>query len=151
MRSNKKNIVILIMLLIWCSGCAPLMAALGVFTEGVFHKDSMIEATEVNRANLKNIAIGISKRYTIKTMGTDPIWAYKNREALEIPNPYKTEILRSENQIFEVIYYVTDVKDNELSITDDELTPIVFKNNVLVGWGWPYLSENFQIFRITYN
>lgn len=49
--------------------------------------------------------------------------------------PYRSEILQGKNKTFEVVYYVTDVKKDDNAIIDDELTPFVFDNGKLIGWG----------------
>ena len=41
----------------------------------------------------------------------------------------------------------TDIKKDDNLITDNELTPIVLKDNQLIGWGWAFLSQlvpNYQ-------
>ena len=52
------------------------------------------------------------------------------------------------DKIFEVIYYVTDVKNDDGAITDDELTPLVFDEGNLIGWGWSFLQNNVQKYEI---
>ena len=64
---------------------------------------------------------------------------------LTITNPYRSEILKGKNdKLFEVIYYVTDVKNDDNAITDDELTPLIFDNGKLIGWGWSFLEDNIK-------
>ena len=63
-------------------------------------------------------------------------------------NPYRSEILQGSNETFEVLYYYTDVKKADGAITDDELTPLVFKDKKLIGWGWSFLGQNIEKYEI---
>jgi hypothetical protein len=42
---------------------------------------------------------------------------------------------------YQVLYYHTDLKQRDDKITDDELTPLVFENGKLIGWGYPFLDQ----------
>jgi hypothetical protein len=39
----------------------------------------------------------------------------------------------------EVLYYYTDLRQRDDRITDDELTPLVFRDGKLAGKGYDYL------------
>ena len=41
-----------------------------------------------------------------------------------------------------VYFYYTDQKKADGAITDDELTPVVFENDKVVGWGIEFLDRN---------
>jgi hypothetical protein len=71
-----------------------------------------------------------------------------------VNSPYKSEILQGEGKTFEVLYYYTDVKSviytaNPATITDDELTPLVFDNGKLIGWGASFLDSNIKKYKIS--
>ena len=102
-----------------------------------------------NRENLNKISIGDTKKEVLEIMGTKSIttygvnfWIYSRTE--KITNPWKTEILTKDNKTYEVLFYYTDVKDRDGSINDDELTPIIFYNGKVIGYGWMYLNSNFK-------
>ena len=60
-----------------------------------------------------------------------------------IENPFRIEVQSSDKNIYRVLYYYTDLVKADGFITDDELTPVILKNNKLVGWGrdvWDRLS-----------
>jgi len=65
-----------------------------------------------------------------------------------ISNPYRSEILQGKEKTFEIVYYVTDVKRDDGAITDDELTPLVFDDGKLIGWGSGFLEVNIQKYEI---
>jgi len=113
----------------------------------------MQEATAPNRTNLLKLSMGMSKAEAITAMGTAPATAYYRdnfgfQQSFTINNPYRSEILQGKDKTFEVLYYATDVKKDDNAITDDELTPLVFDNGKLIGWGWSFLQDNAQKYEI---
>ena len=64
---------------------------------------------------------------------------FANYEKLTVTNPYRNEILQGKDKVFEVYFYLTDKKHQTevgpygeplaSSISEDELTPIIFDNN----------------------
>jgi len=129
-----------------------------------------------NRENLNKIKLGMSKDEVLKIMGTDTKTCYDpticglatfplytlfllpicliNTE--KITNPYKIETLQSQDETrnFEILYYYAEKKKEgrilrgEYSITDDELTPLVFENNKLIGWGWMFLDDKVRKYEL---
>lgn len=94
------------------------------------------------------LSVGMSKKSAIGVMGTKPMHVYSNStgydllyKGLKINNPYRSEIINSAEGTLEVAYYVTDVKRDDGAITDDELTPLVFRGDKLIGWGWRFLQD----------
>ena len=97
-----------------------------------------------NRQNLIKLSMGMSKAEVLNTMGTKTIWA----EGTTINNPYRSETLQGKDKTLEVLYYYTDIKRADGAITDDELTPIVFDNGKVIGWGWSFLEDNKNKYEI---
>ena len=93
-----------------------------------------------NRENLLHLSRGMQKFEVLQIMGTQTV---KN-----INNPYKVETpMGKDGTLYEVLFYHTESKNKDGIITDDELIPIVFDDNKLMGWGWAFLSEivpNYQ-------
>ena len=93
-----------------------------------------------NRENLLRLSIGMGKFEVLQIMGTQTVES--------INNPYKVETPKGKDgALYEVLFYHTELKNKDGLITDDELIPIVFKNNKLIGWGWAFLNEtvpNYQ-------
>jgi hypothetical protein len=59
---------------------------------------------------------------------------------LAVKNPMRDERVRvADGAELEVLYYYTDLKQRDDRITDDELTPLVFRDGKLVGKGHDYL------------
>ena len=55
-------------------------------------------------------------------------------------NPYREETLKNGDKTYEIAYYFTSIKKQDGMITNDELTPLVFENNRLIGQGWTFLD-----------
>lgn len=62
-------------------------------------------------------------------------------DAVGLRNPYQIEMVEAGDGQHLVVYYVTSVNNSDGQITNDELTPVVFTDNVMVGKGWDYLNE----------
>jgi hypothetical protein len=95
-----------------------------------------------NQQALLELEIGMSKANTLRILGTDED---KIRKGLtgssRIPNPFKRENYQSDDGLVEVLFYYTDVQKWDGTITDDELTPIFFKNGKLIGWGRSFTDK----------
>ncbi|MFH0812337.1 MAG: DUF3192 domain-containing protein [Pseudomonadota bacterium] len=93
-----------------------------------------------NRENLLRLSLGMSKFDVLQIMGTE---TFKG-----INNPYRVETPKGEDgELYEVLFYNTETKNKDGVIAENELIPIVFEDNKLIGWGWAFLSEivpNYQ-------
>ena len=100
-----------------------------------------------NRKNLLKLSVGMTKEEVFNVMGVgqpNPLDV-----TVMVHNPYKSETLRAGDKIFEVIYYYTDLKKDEGIITDDELTPLIFDEGKLIGWGWRFLEDTTKKYELT--
>lgn len=91
-----------------------------------------------NAANVNKLSVGMSQATVMELMGQEPAkgvfyW---------IDNPYRSETLTGQDgKSYQILYYYTDLKQRDDKVTDDELTPLVFDNGKLVGWGYPFLDQ----------
>lgn len=100
-----------------------------------------------NRENLSNLSIGMTKVQLTDIMGTQKVVSLVG--GISASNPYRTEIVRDDNgQIYEIIFYYTDVKKRDGAISDDELTPVVIMDEKVIGWGWRFLGDEITKYRI---
>ncbi len=87
-----------------------------------------------NRENLLRLSLGMPKFDVLQIMGTQKV--------KYITNTYKVETPKGKNgSLYEVLFYHTDVKNKDGLVADNELTPLVFEDSQLIGWGWAFLSE----------
>jgi hypothetical protein len=121
-----------------------------------------------NRERLNNLTVGMAKAEVLEAMGSESVQTYKksalpskkgskeiSREiralyrSERINNPFRIETSQTADGVFiEILLYYTDILTVDGAITDDELTPVVIENGVLVGWGWVFLDQNVQKYRI---
>ena len=97
--------------------------------------------------DLRSIHEGMSTQEVKTQLGDKVVTGYdlthpKNGNAISIvlKNPYRKEILKNGEKNYEIAYYFTSIKKQDGMISDDELTPLVFENNRLIGQGWMFLS-----------
>ena len=104
-----------------------------------------------NRAHLSSLNPGLTKDEAIKIMGTEGKsmctavgpFAICMRSQF-INNPYRTTGFQSESKAYDILYYWTDVKQRDDVITDDELTPLIFEDGKLIGWGRDLLDATIK-------
>ena len=63
---------------------------------------------------------------------------------LTLNNPYRFETLKKGDRVFEVYYYFVGIKQPDGKITDDELIPLVFENDRIIGKGWGFFAESVR-------
>jgi hypothetical protein len=105
---------------------------------------SLDRVRAANRRNLQKLSVGMTKEQVLATMGHKKGGGRFGEPTVN--SPYKSEILPSGDKTFEVLYYYTDAKSaiyiaNPATVTDDELTPLVFDNGKLIGWGTEFLED----------
>jgi len=100
----------------------------------------------INRQNLLKLSVGMDKAQALKVMGNAK--AAGGAGEPTINSPYKSEILQGREKTFEVVYYYTDIKNplysTVVTVHDRELTPLVFDDGILIGWGWQFLDQNMK-------
>lgn len=110
--------------------------ALTVSACSTFYLDSSDLLRDANKENIKRLAVGMDKTTATQIMGTEP----SKSLFMWIDNPYRSEtVTGKDGRPYEVLYYYTDMKQRDDKITDDELTPLVFQQGKLVGWGYEAL------------
>lgn len=56
-------------------------------------------------------------------------------------NPYRSEELAKGSRVYVIDYYLTGIQKSDGMVSDDELTPLVFEADALIGWGWDFLNN----------
>ncbi|MFC4700360.1 DUF3192 domain-containing protein [Glaciecola siphonariae] len=79
----------------------------------------------VNRQAIQSLRIGDSLLHVTDNMGTADF----------------NEIIPTNDQPIQVVYYRTHRVDGDGVTTKDECTPLVFKDQVLMGWGSEFLAS----------
>ena len=96
----------------------------------------------MNKEKLNELEIGMNENVVLMMMESK---TFKIESApFTIENPFKTEIYSNDVNVYKILYFYTDLVKSDGFITDEELTPIIFKNNKLIGWGrdvWKKIIE----------
>jgi len=117
-----------------------LLTALSIFLLTACAVDFYDQVRATNRNNLIHLSVGMAKPEALSIMGTETVNVGFGRR---ITNPYRVETMKGkDDQLYEILFYYTDIKKRDDAITDDELTPIVLKDGKVVGYGWSFLNDN---------
>lgn len=63
---------------------------------------------------------------------------------ITIPNPQRTETIQNGKKSYTVDYYLVGIKAADEKVSDDELVPVVFFNDRVVGMGWDFLNQRVK-------
>lgn len=133
-----KKVVVVSVLFVLIAGCTS----------------SLDRVRTANRRNLLKLSVGMTKEQALAIMGNKSGGGRFGEPTVN--SPYKSEILlvraepavarQGKDKNFEVLYYYTDVEStiytaNPATIPDDELTPLIFDNGKLIGWGADFLED----------
>ena len=125
-----------LVLLFLLGGCSTLMI------------DSLEQLRETNKKNIAALSIGTPRAQVEKVMGNARAGgklgdiAFGRVRHLEAKNPQREErITGADGAAYDVLFYYTDLKKRDDRITDDELTPLVFRGHELAGIGYRFLAK----------
>ena len=97
-----------------------------------------------NIRNIHRLAIGMNKQEVLDVMGSK----YAEKGTLRVSNPYYSESLWGKHKELDVYYYYTGSEKADAIISNDELTPLVFDEGKLTGWGWDFLRDNIKAYKL---
>lgn len=106
------------------SACGPNMQSVGI---DLRHRLLLLEP-------------GLSRDSVDAVMGTDSVAVTSAVYAPgKVSVPFIAEAFESDGYDWDVLYYLTFPRNNDGVIDNDELTPLVLRDDILQGWGWDYL------------
>lgn len=98
--------------------------------------------------SLRHIQTGLTRAEVKALLGDQVIIGYDmpdSREERYMPivmgNPYRVENVKFSGKTYDIDYYFVGINVSDDKIADDELTPMVFKDDKLAGWGWDFLKR----------
>ena len=110
--------------------------------------DSVERLREDNRKNIAQLSVGMTRFNIEKVMGGDVVGGglrdivFGRFQYLRVSNPMREEhVSGSDGASYHVLFYYTDLRQRDDTITDDELTPVVLRDEKIVGIGYGYLGE----------
>ena len=63
---------------------------------------------------------------------------------ITISNPQRTETIQNGKRSYTVDYYLVGIQAADEKVSDDELAPVVFLNDRVVGMGWDFLDQRVK-------
>ncbi|TLX46309.1 hypothetical protein C1E24_14895 [Pseudoalteromonas phenolica] len=76
-----------------------------------------------------------------KTIASLDLGADYNQVLGQLPTPDFTELVKKDEGVYKVIYIATNSKHSDGKVTKDECTPLVFKDEKLIGFGQSALLQ----------
>lgn len=113
-----------------------------------------------NRSNLFLICLGMKRQAVLDLMGTGCNVVYSSKPStvksfdplihdtylafrgkfFNISNPNRSEYLYAKGRKFFVDYFVTKEVQEGLEVIDGDTMPVVYENDLVVGWGWAFFD-----------
>jgi hypothetical protein len=112
-----------------------MLIVFGIGLTGCATYQGYADLRQDNRAKLMNIELGMSKQLVLKQMD--------NNSYGEVSNPWKRELLTNNNtnESYDVLYYYTEyINYNAGENWESGVTPIILKDNKVIGTGWQFLD-----------
>lgn len=122
---------------VFLSGCVTVQTV----PEGGIRKD-------IPSGRIGSVRVGMTSREVAAVMGEKTTIGYERPDsvsaayhAITVNNPYHKEFLKSGDKTYDVFYYFSHIQRADGIISSDELTPLVFEKDVLIGKGWDFLNK----------
>jgi outer membrane protein assembly factor BamE (lipoprotein component of BamABCDE complex) len=127
---------LLVCLVVLTAGCANLFF------------DNVERLRDDNKKNIAQLSVGMTRLDVEKVIGNGVAGGtfgdivFGRLQHLQVRNPMREERVRGPDGVeYEVLFYYTDLRQRDDKITDDELTPVVFRDGKVAGIGYAYLGE----------
>ena len=97
---------------------------------------------------INSVRVGMTSLEVAATMGEKTTIGYERPDPassayhpVTVSNPYHKEFLRGADKTYDVFYYFSHIQRADGIISSDELTPLVFEKDILIGKGWDFLNK----------
>src|SRR5438067_468743 len=117
--------------------------------------DPLEQLCDANKQNIAKLSVGHTRLEVESIMGAAraggglPEVLFGRVQYLQARNPMRQERLMGTDAVeYEVLFYYTDLRERDDKITDDELTPVVFRDGKVAGVGYRFLGERAPRYRV---
>lgn len=100
---------------------------------------------------VRKLLLGVSREEALALIGRSLTIGYERKEnapdeylPVTSPNPYRSQQITKGKNVYQIDYYLTKINKADGVIADDELTPLVFENNKLIGKGWDFFNSKIN-------
>jgi len=131
----------------WLAGC-------GVTADNLKTADLTAGRTTTNVimqrrfVSLRQIKAGMSPSEVASLLGVPVVVGYelvdpegRQYKPLVLDNPRRQETIAHEGKSYLVEYYLLGIRTQDDTVADDELMPLVYLNDKLVGMGWDWVQK----------
>jgi len=95
-----------------------------------------------NKNNLGRLKTGMSISDVLRIMGIKDMEVNYYERLFVLRQPWKElKVQKQSGEIYRIFFYLTDIGEEQYVINEDEFTPIVVKDHILLGWGHDTLDE----------
>ncbi len=113
----------------------------------------MVAETSTDQATRRFVSFsplekGMAREKVKSLLGQQVVIGYELADAQEqryrpvvINNPYREEQHDQGKRSYVIDYYLTDIHQSDGTVSDDELVPLVFEQDRLIGWGWEFFNR----------
>jgi hypothetical protein len=110
--------------------CSALVASCSSRSTGAAQM-SLAELASSNQTKLVHLSLGMTKNEVIALMGTETA---STRDGI-VSNPWTVEAYGADGVSYEILFYVTRPNPPFTPVRKNLTTPVVLKDNRVLGWG----------------
>lgn len=145
--------IIFLMLIVLSGGCAVTTVSTPQQTleAPVPPSGFVVDHVFASDDEIRKLLPGVSREETLALIGRTLTVGYELRsgskdeyQAVTTPNPHKSQQITKGGNVYQVDFYLTRIKRADGIVTDDELTPVVFESNKLIGKGWDFFNSKIK-------
>ncbi len=100
---------------------------------------------------IRKLLLGVSREEALALIGRTLTIGYERTEnapdqyvPVTSPNPYRSQQITKGKNIYQVDYYLTKISKADGVIAEEELTPLIFEDNKLIGKGWDFFNSKIK-------
>jgi len=106
--------------------------------------ESPVQTVGKRIADIHKVRFGMTETEVMSILGSEVIIGFEKSENMDealvpitIKQPFRSEIISNKK----ILYYFTFINRADGTVSEDELTPLIFKNDRLIGKGEDDLFE----------
>ena len=142
-----KRRLLALLLIAFVAGCAGTNWGFSDIGEMLVN-DPVERLREANKRHLARVAAEMPRGDVEALMGQERAGGglvdilHGRMQHLQARNPMREERVKGADGLdYDVAYYYTDLRQRDNKITDDELTPVVYRDGRVAGVGYGFLNE----------
>jgi hypothetical protein len=104
--------------------------------------------TFASAETIRKLMLGISREEALALIGRTAATGYELKgseyKPVTVANPYRSQKITKGSDVFVVDYYMTDIRKSDGVVANDELTPLIFQADKLIGKGWEFFNQKIK-------